>query len=324
MISSTARDGRKIVTVTPNPALDITYGLPAIHLGQTHRVDAPLQRAGGKGLNVARVAHQTGSAVLAIAPVGGATGALFRAELEQSGLPHLLIPASRETRRSIAFVDEEHHQTSIFNERGEELPSAIWDEILAAVEAVLERKEASVLAASGSLPPNAPGSFYQDMIALAHHHKVPVIVDTSGPPLLDAAKAGADLLKPNQQELIEATGEPHLPTAARRLLQLGARTIIVSTGEKGMLAFTRDQPEAHWAASPNRTLTGNPTGAGDAAVAAAAVCLSDGADLPTLLRTASAWGSAAVLTTGAGEIAANYSDLQKEVLVTLQKDIPCH
>ena len=323
MNPATSPDGRKIVTVTPNPALDATYLVPELRPGHSHRVAPPLQRAGGKGLNVARVSRQTGSAVLAIAPVGGATGALLRAELEQSGLPHMLIPAKTETRRSIAFVDETHHQTSIFNERGEELPSQVWEEILAAVDGVLEKKETAVLVGSGSLPRNAPVSFYRNLTALARRHHVPIIVDTSGAPLLEAARAGADLLKPNHHELIEATGEPHLPTAARRLLQLGARIVIVSAGEKGMFAFTRDEPETHWTASPSRTLTGNPTGAGDAAVAAAAACLSARADLPTLLRTAAAWGSAAVLTRGAGEIAANYADLEKEVLVTQRKDAAC-
>lgn len=319
----TAPDGRKIVTVTPNPALDITYLVSALRPGHSHRVAPPLQRAGGKGLNVARVARQTGSAVLAIAPVGGATGTLLRTELVHSGLPHMLIQANTETRRSIAFVDETHHETSIFNERGEELASRVWEEILAAVDGVLENKEAAVLVGSGSLPHNAPVSFYRDLTSLARRHLVPVIVDTSGPPMLEAARAGADLLKPNHHELSEATGESHLPTAARRLLQLGARIVLVSAGEKGMFAFTRDEPDTHWTASPRRTLTGNPTGAGDAAVAAAAACLGAGADLPTLLRTAAAWGAAAVLTRGAGEIAASYADLEKEVLVTQQKDTAC-
>lgn len=323
LIPATTGGGRKVVTVTPNPALDITYRVPVIHPGHSHRVDPPLQRAGGKGLNVARVASQTGSPVLAIAPVGGATGDLFRAELNESGVPHLLVPAAAETRRSIAFVDETTNETTIFNERGEQQPLQTWDEILAAVKHAISQDEAAVLVGSGSLPQNAPETFYRDLVAHARR-RMPVIIDTSGRPLLEAARAGADLLKPNHHELIEATGERHLPTAARRLLQLGAGTVLVSAGEKGMLAFSSEHPATHWAASLPRRLSGNPTGAGDATVAAAAVLTAAGkSDLPTLLRAMTAWGAAAVLTPGAGEIAPSYRALEEEVLVTHQKDTAC-
>src|SRR3954449_6470576 len=98
--------GNKVVlTVTPNPAVDVTYTVPGIHLGASHRVPAPLNRAGGKGLNVSRVAHQQGVPTLAIATVGGVTGELLRADLQTATIPHLLVPVAPETRRTIAFVD---------------------------------------------------------------------------------------------------------------------------------------------------------------------------------------------------------------------------
>ena len=41
-----------IVTVTPNPAIDLTYQVAGIVPGGSHRVRPPLLRAGGKGINV--------------------------------------------------------------------------------------------------------------------------------------------------------------------------------------------------------------------------------------------------------------------------------
>ncbi len=49
-----------ILTVTPNPALDLTWRVERLVEGGTHRADAGAARAGGKGLNVARVAHAEG------------------------------------------------------------------------------------------------------------------------------------------------------------------------------------------------------------------------------------------------------------------------
>ncbi len=50
----------RIITVTPNPAIDMTYTVHGIIEGSSHRVPTPLSRAGGKGINVARVTHQLG------------------------------------------------------------------------------------------------------------------------------------------------------------------------------------------------------------------------------------------------------------------------
>ena len=46
-----------ILTLTPNPAVDITWHVDQLTPGTTHRVPPAVARAGGKGLNVARVLH---------------------------------------------------------------------------------------------------------------------------------------------------------------------------------------------------------------------------------------------------------------------------
>ena len=61
-----------ILTVTPNPAIDLTYRVGSLDVGESHRVAPPAVRAGGKGLNVARVIAQTGGASFALTTAGGA------------------------------------------------------------------------------------------------------------------------------------------------------------------------------------------------------------------------------------------------------------
>lgn len=318
---------RLVVTVTANPAVDMTYHVDGIHPGETHRVDAPLERAGGKGLNVARVAHQMGHPVLAVAPVGGATAAVFRTELAASGVPHSLVPVAASTRRSIAFVDTARDLTSIFNECGHPLEASDWQALNAAVAQAVGRKtegrtaRCGVLVGSGSLPTHAPEGFYPELVRLAHKHGVPAVIDTSGRAMLDAARAGADLLKPNDQELREATGESNLHRAARHLLFLGARMVLVSAGADGMYLFVAEAPGSSWKARLDRPLTGNPTGAGDAAVAAAAVSLASGQrDPEPLLRAAASWSAAAVLMPAAGEISPRHTELARQLIVTHEED----
>ena len=88
-----------IVTVTPNPAVDVTYGLDALRPGQVHRVRTVTTRAGGKGVNVARVLARLGSPCAAVglgsgpdadavvAELDAIAGALVAWAIERDGAP---------------------------------------------------------------------------------------------------------------------------------------------------------------------------------------------------------------------------------------------
>ncbi|MFP3380410.1 PfkB family carbohydrate kinase, partial [Bacillus sp. SIMBA_069] len=107
------------------------------------------------------------------------------------------------------------------------------------------------------------------------------LIDAVGPALLLAVEAGADVVKPNRRELAETTGEDDPVEGARRLLDRGARLVLVSLGADGLLAVPRTGAPLH--ARLPEPLTGNATGAGDAAVAAVATLLAAGNDDPGAL-----------------------------------------
>jgi 1-phosphofructokinase family hexose kinase len=310
-----------IITVTPNPALDLTYPLDAVRLGDTNRVAAASVRAGGKGVNVARVVHQQGHPVLAIAPVGAASGQEFAEELAASGVTHQLVPVQAATRRTIAFVEGDSNQTTIFTESGENHTPAEWHLLTDAVASALPM--ARCLVGSGSLPAGAPLDFYPQLVARATASGVPSIIDTSGAGLLAAAAAGATVLKPTRQELAEATGIGDPLAGARHLLSLGAGLVLLSLGEEGMVALSAIDPEAPSFARLPRVLRGNPTGAGDAAVAAAAVAYATGRHrIDQVLCAATAWSAAAVLMPLAGEISPEHTALAAELILGPSPDGP--
>lgn len=308
------RHGR-IVTVTPNPALDVTYTLAGFQPGSSHRVANPTVRAGGKGLNVARVAAAQGYRVLALAPVGGHTGQLYRSDLDEYRLPARLITSPSETRRSTTIVDTSTGEATVLNEHGASSAAHVWEELSA--QTTIALRDASVLVGSGSLPPGAPAGFYLELGRLAAQAGVPCILDTSGTALLEAAAAGAALLKPNEEELLAATGARAVPDGARQLLARGAQRVLVSCGGEGMHLYTAAHPNSILQARLPRPLAGNPTGAGDAAVAAVAAFLADGGTEPqSMLRLAVAWSAAAVLTPAAGEISPQYRELMNAVIIS--------
>ncbi|WP_406247642.1 1-phosphofructokinase family hexose kinase [Microbacterium sp. M] len=298
-----------ILTATPNPALDLTWVVDRLQVGGTHRAEAGAVRAGGKGLNVARVARAAGADVRAVTTVGGATGDEFRHDLEASGVPHRLIPVAASTRRSAAWVDDALGDTTIVNERGVNPSDEEWTRVVDAVRE--EVTTASVLVIAGSLPPGAPPSLLPQLIGLGAG--IDVIVDTSGAGLLAAADAGAAVLKPNRAELVEATGIADPFAGARELLRRGAGLVLLSLGPEGLCAIGDG---ASLQARLPEPLAGNPTGAGDAAVAAVACLLDAGIrDPETILRRAAAWSAAAVLMPLAGEISLRWRELEHELIV---------
>lgn len=303
-----------IVTVTPNPALDLTYAMDRVEYGESQRVEAAASRAGGKGLNVARVAHQLGAEVTAIAAVGGDTGRAFEADLAASGIPHLLHQSTSQTRRTITIVDRSRGETTLLNETGSLFSPTEWASITDAVLSL--GAETQCLTGSGSLPPGSPATLYAGLVELAVGIGVPTVIDATGPALLAAARAGATVLKPNRRELAESLDITDPVAGANHLLSLGAGLVFVSLGADGMIAVSAESPGIVWSARLPQPLLGNPTGAGDAAVAAIAVALAEQqGDPAVILRRAAACGAAAVLRPQAGDIAGDYRNIETQLIV---------
>ena len=301
----------------------MTWHVDALTPGATHRVPTGATRAGGKGLNVARVLHTQGHDVLALTTVGGSNGTEFEAELTASGIPHRLIPVNAPTRRTLAIVDDTQGETTIVNEYGAALAPAETT-MLAATAGRLGRT-ARAVAISGSLPPGFGPEQLGALVGELVGEGIPVVVDTSGAGLLAAARAGAHALKPNHEELEAATGHVDPVVGARSLIALGAQLVVVSLGRNGLVVVDRTHVPLH--AQLPRALHGNMTGAGDAAVAAITAALATGTSLDDdtddatrmradLARRATAWSASAVLMPHAGELSPDHTALEAEVAVS--------
>lgn len=284
-----------IVAVTPNLALDITYTLDRLLVGTPMRVSDMRQRAGGKGVNVARVLHQMDVDVQAIAMCGGNNGKSVATELANAGLRHRLVTIAGETRRAVAVVDRSTGEATVFNEEGPVITGLEWSRLEAAVATALA--EAEVLVISGSLSPGAPADGHARIVAASREAGVPAIVDANGQALLLAAQAGPDIVKPNRAELLEATGATDVASGAQALLDLGAGAVVVSLGADGAVAFSGSET---WTARPGHPVQGNATGAGDAMVAALAIGIARGWQWNRRVREAVALSAAAVAHPQAG------------------------
>ncbi|WP_210603641.1 1-phosphofructokinase family hexose kinase [Brevibacterium oceani] len=291
----------QVVTLTLSPARDLTIDVEAIDLGTSHRVAQAGGRLGGKGINVARVLAALDRSVYVQGPVN--TTDWPEAAGPTYDLVWDLTPTPARLRRSYALVESSGRAT-LFNERASEHPVELWEQIEEKLRSRLVEPQVRALAISGSTPVDLPEGFVDRIVADAHASGVSVVVDTSGPALITAAKAGADWLKPNTEELAELAAADATPTGsdqtrvgarpeddvvdvgsagmatdfqvrgASALIAAGAGAVLASRGEAGLVLI--DRTGLRSAAKLDQPVQGNPTGAGDAVVAALLSRLAEG------------------------------------------------
>ncbi|GII57125.1 sugar kinase [Planotetraspora thailandica] len=299
-----------ILTVTLNLALDVTYLVGDTEWGGVNRVRAVHRRAGGKGVNVARVLAALGHDVLTTGLAGGRTGEAVLTDLSQAGVPADFTPVGAESRTTLVVSEPGGH--TLFNEPGPEVTGDDLGRFTAHFRSLLGRADAVVL--SGSLPPGTPVDFYATLATVAADRGVPAIVDADGPFLRHALSGRPAIVKPNAAELARAVA--HLSSRheqAELLREAGAQAVVVSLGAEGSLAVTSG---GAWRARVPHDVVGNPTGAGDALVAGLALGLVEGTPWPDRLRRATALGSAAVAAPVAGDFDPGvYDSLRSAIIV---------
>ena len=292
--------GSLILAVTPNPALDITYEIPRVRWHEaSNRVRSVARRAGGKGINVARVLHQLQEPTTVLGFLGGVAGAAARDDLAASGLRDETISIGGETRLTV-FVVESSGEVTGLSEPGPELDRDDWPALEDRCARLLD--DANVMTLSGSVPPGARSDGLRRLIELARDVGVPAILDSRDDWLRHGVNGAPAVVKINEEEL--GGYLPEIPTleAAARMLRRGAGAVVVSRGAAGMVAVT---DEGVLEARPPERLQGNPTGAGDAATAALAAALKRAAPWPEMLADAVALAGAAVLHPQAGSFDAS-------------------
>ncbi len=285
-----------IVTVTPNPAIDVTLTVDTLQIGEVNRTTSKHRDPAGKGINVSRALSKNGHASIAVFPADPINGAWIVGELAAAQVESSTTPIGGEVRNNITIVDDNGETTKI-NEPGPAVTRTEIDALLTNVEAHLADSP-SWLVAAGSLPIGLGAEFFVELGNRARHAGVRFAVDTSGSALTHVVEAGiCDLIKPNIDELSELVGRElttvgHVVEAARGALPHGE--VLVSLGANGALLVTPDS--VTWAGHPP-VIADSTVGAGDSALAgylSASQSRSGTKDHHAALATAVAWGTAAV------------------------------
>lgn len=303
-----------ILTLTPNPSLDLTYELDALSRGAVQRAEAFSVEAGGKGINVARNLANNGVAARAVAPVGGSSGEQFLALLAGLGVKLVRVPVAGTLRVNTALAERTGALTKI-NARGPRISAAEIELLLE--ETANAARGATWFAVCGSLPPGAPVDLHARAVAAAREAGCRAAVDSSGAPLAAALEAGPDIVKPNAEELAELVDRPlatfgDVLDAAEKARARGAGSVLVSLGADG--AMLVDENGALHAETPP-FVPRSTVGAGDALLAG---FLAAGGEGGEALVEAVAWGAAAARLPGSA--GPKLADVDRGA-VNLQKNV---
>jgi tagatose 6-phosphate kinase len=290
-----------IVCVALNPAIDKRLHVHSLKVGQVHRVTHMEATAGGKGLNVARVAKALGNPVIASGFAGGTNGCWISEVLDQAGIEHDMVTIAGETRICLNIIDELNGSSTEVLEPGPDISGVEADLFLQLWRRLCV--PGRWLSLSGSLPRGLSEDFYGQLIGEARSRGAFVVLDTSGVPLEQSIHKGPHTVKPNEHEFRQWTkSDPRDEKAVRqlaaRLGQDGVETVIVSLGKDGCIAAKPDGEV--WLAIPPALQAVNTVGSGDAFVAGWSVANSRGMSLPDALRLATAAGAANAMTSGTG------------------------
>jgi 6-phosphofructokinase 2 len=288
-----------IVTVTPNPAIDVSTAVDELVPIRKLRCAAARRDAGGGGINVARVVRRLGGDVSALYPAGGETGDVLKRLVTQDGVRSVPITIGGETREDFTVLDRKSGNQYRFVLPGPTLVEREWVACLDALQAMTELPRFVVC--SGSLPPGVPDDFYARVARIAKARGAKVILDTSGNPLVAALDEGVYLVKPNLRELQELAHEPIADEHSQIAAALGliesrrAEIVAVTLAERGALLITGAR--ALRIGSPGVTLVSG-VGAGDSFVGGMVSALARGESSSEAFRWGVAAGSAAVLNPG--------------------------
>jgi 6-phosphofructokinase 2 len=287
-----------ILTVTLNPALDLSTASDAVRPELKLRCDKPVVDPGGGGINVSRAIQILGGQSTAMVALGGATGTRIADLLRADGLSVVRLTAPGETRQSLAVTDRQTGQQYRFVMPGPEWHKTHVSDMMAAIAE--SARAGGWVVVTGSNPPGVAPGFEQMLAVRLKDGRARLLVDAAGEALrvLAGSSIPVDVLRMDTREAEDLAGRP-LPLradsaafAAGLVRDGAAGVVIVARGADGSVVADGD---GAWHAAATPVPVVSAVGAGDSFVAGFALALARGWPLDQALALGTAAASGAVM-----------------------------
>jgi 1-phosphofructokinase len=292
---SPAEDVPRVTVFGPHPILGITIEQRGADEDDIHL------HPGGQGVWVARMAGEMGAFPILCGFSGGETGTLLRPLLEELPGERRLIETSVASGSWV--IDRRSGEREMVAHAWSDPPTRHEIDDLVSVTTA-SALNSGVLVLCGPVPPDSlQTEIYGQLVKDVRAHGARVVVDLSPPRLTSALEGGPDIVKADEWQLAQITGEDtREPEAFRKaaegVVERGAGTVIATRGADPVLVLTKDGRA--WDLVPPVFEEGAAEGSGDSMVGAVAAALARGMELEDALRLGAAAGATNFLRHGLG------------------------
>ncbi len=296
-----------------NPTIDVIYTINDFRVGGTFQVEDLLTFPVGKAISFALAARKVDSDIElnVMALIGQDDISLYSKFLRQHDIHFEFISVKGKTRSNKTINDPINHTTTHIREKG----FTVHSKDLSSLKELLREKVKlnDICVFSGSIPPGTSSGIYYELIELVKERGAKCILDTSGPPLIEAIKAIPIIIKPNLLELSQILNDETvrqlnfrdpikassiLIKKAKILLKQGLEVILITLGENGAIFLSNQY--ALFGKTELQDEIIDTVGAGDSFLAGFSVPYSKGKKIKDCFKYAIAAGSANCLRTGPG------------------------
>ncbi|WP_336008853.1 1-phosphofructokinase [Acinetobacter calcoaceticus] len=285
----------KVLTITLNPAIDVTIQLNELQVGEVNRQESVEMHAAGKGLNIAQVLKDLGHEVIVSGFLGITNRQIFDNHFKEAQFQPEFIYIEGETRQNIKIAENSGRMTDL-NGKGFLVSEQDKKNLFQKIEMILPQVE--VIAIAGSLPQGFSIDELKQLIKLIQGQGKKVALDTSGKALVAAIECQPWMIKPNTDELVESYQLPAATYAEQKKLFENLAEIehvVISMGEDGVNWLHNTHP-LH--AKAPKVVVKSTVGAGDSLLAGMIHGLMNGFSAEETLKTATAIASHAVTQIG--------------------------
>lgn len=255
-----------IVSLSLNPAIDLTYEVPTLQHDQKSRATTSRYDPGGTGINVGRALKNLNANSHTCYIYAGKMGKFLNVMLQQQLSNLHSIQVDGETRINTTILQHSPAYQYEINATGPQLSQSQLEPIIAQFLSLC-RQGIGIL--TGSLPPGIADNTYQLINTALQKQGARAIIDAPIAVLTKAIIGQPFLIKPNLHELQtfcnkELKNIEQIASEARQIADHGTQNICVSLGKQGAVLTTPDN--SYYCHTPT-IKTHSTVGAGDAMVA---------------------------------------------------------
>ena len=244
-----------LVVISLNPAIDRIVEVAGLTIGAHQAGRRLVRQPAGKGINVARCLAKLGCESTVIGFLGFAEIPEFERFLTADGQNRIrcyFTPIAGTTRENITMVDNLRHNDTHIREQGPGVTVEDVGRLHRVIQAVVEPGSWVVL--TGSMPPGMSTEQMQGLLTKVTTIGAKLIVDMAGDVLKQLfAKPPENLflMKPNQEEFMQATSDSTVVIEDEQKVELLARELLrrskgiewtaVSMGAQGVVLVHKDK-----------------------------------------------------------------------------------